>query len=333
MTPRPVRIADVAELAGVSAMTVSRVVNGSAGVSAASRERVERAVAQLGYRANAAARSLATGRSGVVGVLSVEAPQYGPASTLLGIDDAAQELGVALTFVTVRSGDPAGLRGALGRLAAMNVDGLVALAPVRPVVEELRALRADRPLVLVSGDETSADATVRVDQEAGTRALVRHLLELGHGTVHHVRGPRGWLEADARAAAWRAELRAWGLAPPRALLGDWTARSGHLRGGQLAEDASVTAVFAANDQMALGVVRALGEAGRAVPDDVSVVGFDDTPESAFYAPPLTTVRQDFAEVGRRCVQLLDDLMRGRPAEAHVVIPAELVVRESTGARR
>ena len=326
---RTVRITDVAELAGVSAMTVSRVVNGTAGVSAASRKRVEDAIAELGYRTNAAARSLATGRSGVIGVLSVEAPQYGPASTLLGIDAAAQALGTSLTMVTVRHGDPAGVRGALERLADMNVDGLIALAPVRPVVEQLREFKADRPFVLVSGDESSAAATVRVDQEAGARLLVRHLLELGHETVHHVRGPRGWLDADARAAAWRDELRAWRVAPPRPSVGDWTSASGHRRGRQLAEDRTVTAVFAANDQMALGIVRALEEAGRSVPSDVSVVGFDDTPESAFFSPPLTTVRQDFDEVGRQCVRLLDDLMGGRSAGQHIVIPPELVLRAST----
>lgn len=328
---RPVRIAEVAELAGVSAMTVSRVVNGSAGVSATSRERVERAVAQLGYRANTAARSLATGRSGGIGVLSVEAPQYGPASTLLGIDAAAQALGASLTFVTARGSDPAGVRTAIARLASTNVDGLIALAPVRPIVEQLRELRPDRPFVLVSGDESTAAATARVDQAAGTRLLVRHLLELGHATVHHVRGPRGWLEADARDRAWRAELRRGGSVVPRPLAGDWTARSGYEVGRQLAEDDDVTAVFAANDQMALGVLRAMAQAGRRVPDDVSVVGFDDTPEAAFYSPPLTTVRQDFGEVGRRCVEMLHDMVRGASTGGHVVIQPELVVRDSTSA--
>lgn len=326
---RPVRIAEVAALAGVSTMTVSRVVNGSAAVSDSSRERVERAVAALGYQTDITARSLATGRSGAVGVLSVEAPHYGPSSTLAGIDSAAQALGISLTFISVRQGDPASARNALGRLVSMNVDGVIALAPVHSVVQQIRDLRIDRPLVLVSGGDDAPAPSVRIDQVVGARAVVRHLLELGHSTVHHLRGPRGWLEADARHAAWRSELRAWGRTAPRPLVGDWTARSGYEQGRRLAADDDVTAVFAANDQMALGVLRSLAEVGREVPAQVSVAGFDDTPESAYYSPPLTTVRQDFAELGRECVRVLHDLGGAVGTPAPVLLRPDLVVRAST----
>ena len=157
----------------------------------------------------------------------------------------------------------------------------------------------------------------------------RHLLDLGHRTVHHVAGPQTWVDATARMRGWSDALRAYPAPRGRYLAGDWSARRGHDAGMRFARDADVTAVFAANDQTALGVIRGLHDAGRRVPEDVSVVGFDDTPESGYFLPPLTTVRQDFGEVGRRSVELLLSLTDGEPAERHVIVPAELVVRAST----
>ncbi len=156
------------------------------------------------------------------------------------------------------------------------------------------------------------------------------LLDLGHRTVHHVRGPRTWVDASARMRGWTDALRRNGAGRSAPLVGDWSARGGYVAGARLAEDRDVTAVFAANDQTALGVIRALHEAGRHVPRDVSVVGFDDTPESGFFLPALTTIRQDFGEVGRRSVELVLSLIDGTTTERHIVVPAQLVVRESAG---
>jgi len=155
-----------------------------------------------------------------------------------------------------------------------------------------------------------------------------HLLDLGHRTVHHVRGPEGWLDADARADGWQHELRSRRCAVPPVLVGDWSARSGYAAGTALAADPSVSAIFVANDQMALGVLLALHDAGRDIPGDVSVVGFDDTNESEFFHPPLTTVRQDLDEVGRASVALLLELIDGEPPR-EVRIEPTLVVRAST----
>jgi DNA-binding LacI/PurR family transcriptional regulator len=187
-------------------------------------------------------------------------------------------------------------------------------------------------VVALSAAQTVASAIV--DQYHGPLAAVGHLLDLGHATVHHLTGPADWREARERERAWRDALSAVGAPAPEPLPGDWSAASGYERGKVLAADPSVTAVFAANDHIALGVLLALHEAGRRVPEEVSVIGYDDIPEAAFFTPPLTTVRQDFAALGRRALSLLLEQIGGRApaAPAAVVIPTELVVRRSTARR-
>jgi DNA-binding LacI/PurR family transcriptional regulator len=321
-------MADVAAEAGVSVMTVSRVLNEFPGVADETRRRVERAIARLGYQANTAARILAGGRSGVIGVIAVESEQFGPSHTLFGIEAAARTSGQTLSFVTMApSGED--MAATLDRLRASHVDGVIVVAPVREVVEATTRIQGDLPVVVVGGDPTIGSPTVTIDQEAGARRATQHLLDLGHRTVHHIAGPKNWIDATARTRGWSETLRAAGVRRPRPLIGDWSAAGGCARGARLARDPEVTAVFAANDQTALGVIRAILEAGRRVPDDVSVVGFDDTPESAYFAPALTTIRQDFGEVGRRCVSLLHDLMEGAEGNGHLVVPTDLIVREST----
>jgi DNA-binding LacI/PurR family transcriptional regulator len=320
-------MADVAERAGVSVMTVSRVLNGFPGVTAETRERVEAAVADLGYRANTAARVLAGGRSRTLGVVAVETLHYAPAHMLSGIEAAARSTGHIVSFVAM-SPRAEELRTTLDHLRAAHVEGLIVMATLQPVIEAVAALDSDLPLVVVGGDPSERLSTVTIDQEEGARLATRHLLDLGHRTVHHVAGHGDWIDATARERGWAEVLRERGAPPGRRVEGDWTARGGYEAGRVLAADPDVTAVFAANDQTALGVLRALAEGGRAVPDDVSVVGFDDTPESAFLVPPLTTVRQDVDEVGRLGVETLLSLIDGAPVQRRVVTP-ELIVRSST----
>ena len=322
-------MADVARRPGVSVMTVSRALNDFPGVSLETRQRVEAAVADLGYRANTAARVLAGGRSRTLGVVAVEAEQFGQSRMLYGIEAAARGAGHVVSFVTL---DPETeeLSDAVDHLWAAQVEGILAIAPVRPVVEAIAELDTGLPMVVMGGDPSLRGSTVTIDQEEGARRAVNHLLDLGHRTVHHIRGPAGWIDAAARERAWAETLEARGAPVAPVVDGDWTARAGHRAGQQLAGDPGVTAVFAANDQTALGLLRALHEAERRVPEDVSVVGYDDTPESAYLVPPLTTVRQDFGEMGRRGVELLLDLVgEDEPVPTHVVVAPELVVRAST----
>ena len=329
---RPAVMSDVARLAGVSHQTVSRVINGSQHVRDQTRERVLLAMRQLDYRPNSVARALVTGRSRTLGVVSFDTVLHGPASTLFGIERAAHEAGYFITIVSLRALDRPSVLEAVERLRLQGVDGILVIAPQESAARALMQVPAGLPLVAVEAGPADAVPLASVDQFAGAAAATRHLLELGHATVWHVAGPADWLEAQQRIAGWRATLQQAGVTPPEPLAGDWSAHSGYELGHRLAERADVTAIFVANDQMALGVLRALHEAGRAIPGDVSVVGFDDIPEAPFFTPPLTTVRQDFDEMGRRGLLLLLDTMESAqwPPPNRVVEP-ELVVRASTGA--
>ena len=248
---------------------------------------------------------------------------------LFGIEAAAREAGHRLTFVTA-SGSGDDMTSTLEQLRTSHVEGVIVVAPVRQVVDAVTGVKPGMPLVVVGGDPETGVGTVTIDQREGARLATRHLLGLGHRTVHHVRGPKDWIDADARVHGWTDALRSYPAPKGRMVVGDWGARRGYAAGNRLAQQRDVTAIFAANDQTALGVIRALHDAGRRVPLEVSVVGFDDTPESAYFSPALTTIRQDFDEVGRRCVQLLLSIIDEDPVERHLVVPVELVVRESSG---
>ncbi|GAA3176959.1 LacI family DNA-binding transcriptional regulator [Blastococcus jejuensis] len=330
---RPLSMADVAARAGVSHQTVSRVVNGHPSVAPATRERVEQAIAELGYRPNVAARALVTGSTRTIGLVTVKINQYGPAQTMLGLEKAARAAGYSLSVSILDDATAGAMRDAVDAFVAQRVDAIVALSTYDDAAEALASLEPPVPLVAVQvgGDEDRP--AVGVDQEAGARLAVRHLLDLGHRTVHHVAGPADSKEARGRIDGWRAELEAVGAPVPEPLRGDWTPSSGYAAGRQLADriraGEDVTAVFLANDQMALGLLAAFHEAGLEAPDDVSVVGFDDLPEAPYFTPPLTTVRQDFAELGRRGVQLVLARLRGEDLHPRPV-PAQLIVRASSG---
>jgi DNA-binding LacI/PurR family transcriptional regulator len=329
---RPVVMADVARLAGVSAQTVSRVLNESPHVSSDTRRRVLDAMRKLEYRPNSVARALVTGRSRTLGVVSFDTTLYGPASTLFGIERAAHDAGYFVSIVSLRSLDLASVMSAVDRLRDQGVEGILVIAPQESAAQALLQLPEDFPIVAAEAAPQRSAPLVAVDQVAGARAATSHLLELGHRTVWHISGPRDWLEAQDRVDGWRSTLEAAGAAPPPVLVGDWSARSGYELGQQLGKTGAVTAVFVANDQMALGVLRSLHELGRAVPDEISVVGFDDIPEAAYFSPPLTTVRQNFNEMGRRSLLLLvEQIEGGAGGHARETVAPELIVRASTTA--
>ncbi|TYB57451.1 LacI family DNA-binding transcriptional regulator [Nonomuraea sp. PA05] len=329
-------MADVAELAGVSHQTVSRVLNGHPRVRAETRARVLHAIDVLGYRRNMTARALVTRRSHRLGVVSFDTILYGPASTVHGIERAAREAGYFVTIMSLRTIDRAGVNEAIGHLAAQGVDGVVVVAPQRAAAEALADLPAGLPAVAVEGRHEGHVPVVSVDQFAGARQATAYLLGLGHETVWHVSGPDDWLEAEGRREGWRAALSAAGRTVPDPLTGDWTPASGYRAGRALAgRVADVTAVLVANDQMALGLLRAFSESGVQVPGQVSVVGFDDIPEAAYFTPPLTTVRQDFGEVGRLSIGLLLKQIdpAGTSGHEHLVVPPQLIARDSTDRAR
>jgi DNA-binding LacI/PurR family transcriptional regulator len=331
--PRALGMSDVAARAGVSHQTVSRVVNGHPNVAPGTRERVRRAIAELGYRPNTAARALVTGSTRTIGFVTVSINQYGPAQTLVGLERAARAAGYSLSVTVLEDPSREAMRDAIDRFAARSVDAVVALGTYDDAFEAVHAVSSPVPLVTVQSGGALEEPAVGVDQVAGASLATRHLLDLGHRTVHHLTGPADSKEARDRLRAWRTVLEAAGATVPEVLSGDWTPSSGYAAGRRLAarrrDGEDLTAVFAANDQMALGVLAAFHEEGLSVPEDVSVVGFDDLPEAPYFTPPLTTVRQDFAELGRRGVELVLARLAGQDAREEPVVP-ELVVRRSTG---
>jgi DNA-binding LacI/PurR family transcriptional regulator len=213
-----------------------------------------------------------------------------------------------------------------------GVDGVVVIAPVVATMGALWDLPDALPVVAVEAGPQGAVPSVAVDQHQGARLATEHLLALGHQTVYHLAGPPDWIESRERVEGWLAALHDAGARAPAPLRGDWSPRSGFELGRQLVERPDLTAVFVANDQMALGFLRLLREYGRDVPGDVSIVGFDDIPEAAYFTPPLTTVRQDFNEMGRRCLHvLLEQLDGAGRSDAREIVPASLVERASTAA--
>ncbi|MER6134923.1 LacI family DNA-binding transcriptional regulator [Streptomyces sp. BV286] len=329
------RSVDVARLAGVSQKTVSRVFNDEPYVSADVRTRVLEAAEQLGYRRNNAARALASGRTRSIGVVSLGTALYGPASLLIGVERVVRDTGYALRVVNTMEGDPAGITGAVESLLDQGVDGIVISEPIdEEGAEGDLSLRLDVP-VLVLGAPAAVTAPSVLTAGDGADLLARtateHLLDLGHVTVHHLAGPHRWYAARDRLEGWQATLTARGRDVPPVVEGDWSAASGHRAGCQLAADPEVTAVFAANDDMAIGLIHALTEAGRRVPEDVSVVGFDDIPVAAYVTPPLTTVRQPFDAVAQEGLKRLVHAIENPGADPLPASgpPVDLVVRAST----
>lgn len=325
---------DVARLAGVSKQTVSRVFNDHASVRQATRDRVLEAARHLGYnRPNPSARALVTGRTQMLGVITTGVAGYGPAMMLQSISVAARDADYFVSAAPLRSMDRRSLLEAVERLTSQAVDGIIVIASQKSVARALADAPRRVPVVTLDRSYAADIPVVAVDEELGARLATRHLLQLGHRTVWHLAGPADSVAAEERAMGWRAALQEAGAPAPTLLTGDWTSGSGYAQGQELlarADAADVTAVFAANDQMAMGLLRALHEGGRRVPDDISVIGVDDIPEAADMIPPLTTVRHNYGEVGRRCLALMLELLENPPrAWVRSLVPNELVVRRSS----
>lgn len=321
-------MADVARLAGVSHQTVSRVINGSANIKPATRSRVEHAITALGYRPNTAARALVTRRSKTIGIIASNTSQHGPASIQHSLQEAARMAGYFSSVVTLSEVTHAELRDALDYLDRQSVEAIVMIATQRDALAVVRAETTSTPLILVEGELSGRGLSVGVDQVAGARLATEHLLSLGHRHIVHVPGPLSWTEARARHTGYLEVMHRNGLPVDADFEGDWSPARGYDIGRRLVARGGFTAVFVANDQMAIGVLHAFAESGIRVPDDVSVVGFDDIPESAYTNPSLTTVHQDFHLVGQRAIEVVTAVLDGASVVTPLIAP-ELVVRDST----
>lgn len=328
---RPATIYDVARAAGVSHATVSRLLKGYAGIRPQTRERVATAIRELGYRPNLNARSLTTGRSHRIAALTHEITQVGPSKILEGANMAARDAGYLLDVITLDAHDPEAIRESIDLAQQFDLAGVLALASTDEVTTAVETTTFRVPLYLDAGHDTVP--TDFTPAAGGIPDVLRHLAELGHRDVMHIAGPRTWVGARNRARGYEAGVAELGLRSRGVIHGDWSARSGYEAIASLPDELPATAFVAANDQTALGIILALNERGHRVPDDVSVTGVDDTPEAAYYSPPLTTLRIDFAAQGRNAVQQLLALIDG---EAPPQLPArrpELIVRRSTGPMR
>lgn len=336
-TRRPASIRDVATAAGVSYQTVSRVINGHSSVRPATRERVLAAIDDLGFRRNATALALASGRSRAVTVLTANTTHYGYASILQGIEEAARAASYSVGIGVLESADEAAVTAEVRRAADAG-DGLIVIAydpaGVR-ALESVPGTSAHLPVVGVVETPASPPGGDRpwvwADDRAAAHEATRHLLSLGHETVHYVAIPSSTRRTSARTTGWQQALREAGAPEPRPVQGSWGPAGGHAVGLELAADPAVTAILCGNDDLALGVLRALHERGRLVPDEVSVAGFDDAPHAAYLTPSLTTVRLDFTGLGRAAFALLHGRLEDHAdfATRPVSVP-ELVVRESAG---
>ena len=324
-------MADVASLAGVSHQTVSRVLNDSPSVSPKTRGRVLEAISTLGYRRNLAARTLATGNSRILGVLVSSTTLSGPSSALLAIEQTARANGYWVSMASLQNRGAEEVRDVVSHFIDQGVDGVIAVIQTQQAVDATLQACGGMPTVLVTSGEVPADrCRVDIDQAGGTHQAMTLLKGLGHSRIAHVAGPSGDLHAEVRAAAWKDSL------PPEVqdrslkVEGDWSSGSGYRAAmSLLAANDPPTAIFAANDRMAFGVLRALNDRGMKVPSQMSVVGFDDIEGSDCSIPPLTTVRQNHQDLGRAAMELLLEAMQGLPARSQK-IPAQLVVRSSTG---
>lgn len=328
-------IRQVALRAGVSHMTVSRVLNDNASLAPQTRERVLAAIRELNYRPNGAARALASRKTNRIGVIVEGVVEFGPGSTVRAIEDAAHRRGYTVSTIAVDS--EVTPSDALTTLDTVGVDALCLISPRSHSLDQLRERSLLVPTLVVKPQpqpEPEPDVlTLSVDQFLGTRLAVEHLVNLGHREIFHLAGPRDWLDARARESEWQRCLENAGLTVRPPAVGDWSADSGYRFGRSITSTPPFTAVFAANDQMALGLIHALHESGIRVPEDVSVIGFDDLPDARHYLPPLTTVRQDFHELGTRAIQILLAELESLPAPDRSLIMPSLIVRASTAVPR
>lgn len=285
---------------------------------------------QLGYSPNHAARALRRGNFRSIGLIAHQVIRTGESKTIEAVIEAARREGYSVSLVDVETPSSSDVSDAVQQLNHQAIDGLIIIRAETATPTAL-ALPPTLPVAVSDSRFVGHHPAIGADQVGGSTAAVRHLLELGHTTVHHLAGPDDSGPAELRATAWRQALRDAGREVPAIVRGAWSAESGYELGQALAKRKDVTAVFAANDEMACGLIHALHEAGREVPHDVSVVGFDDIDLAAHFWPPLTTVRQQFQQIGHDLVDLILRQLRDRThlTDFHGTVPAPLIIRQST----
>jgi DNA-binding LacI/PurR family transcriptional regulator len=337
MNFKRVTIKEVAAAAGVSTQTVSRVVNGRPDVASETREQVQQVIDTLGYQPSKIARSLIRGRSYSLGVVSSSIGLYGPSLLLQGIQEAAVEEDYSLMLNILPNAEVFDANQVLREILSFHVDGILWAVPEigqnRDLVQQALP-NLTVPIVFLNAQPRPNLVTAVIDNKHGGRIATQHLIAQGRQNIGLITGPMNWWEARQREQGWREELAANGRVVDESFIanGDWMPSSGERCIRMLLEwHPEMDAVFVSNDQMALGAMKVARQMGRQIPKDLAIVGFDDIPESPYFSPSLTTVRQDVAEMGRQGVKqlltLLDD--EENLESPSVVLPPKLIVRESS----
>ncbi len=329
---KKVTLNDVAALSGVSYQTVSRVVNNHPNVAERTRARVMKAIHELDYRPNLAARSLVTNRSNTIAIISFGTTFYGPTQMVANITQQAKANGYRVTISAVQELGHAEVKAALDDIHAQLIDGIIMIAPViSDFLSEVKQLVGDIPFVQIDTENRQGIASVAFDQAHGSHLASKHLIERGHKKIAEISGPLHWYGALMRHKSWIETMKNHDLPYHMSTEGDWSPRSGYYAMQELLNGgAEFTGLIVGNDQMALGAMSALNQAGLSVPGDVSVVGFDDMPEAAYYQPSLTTLRQDFTVLGEQSLDYLVALIKNPDLPVHQrVLYPELVIRNST----
>lgn len=343
MRKKSVTIKEVAREAGVSAQTVSRVLNNRADVSEETRSNIQRIIANLGYSPNILARSLIQGKSHTIGVVGYGLGYYGPSRILTGIERQANELGYSLLFSLLRQPEQNLGEDLFTNLVSRKVDGIIWAVPEigedRPTLIA-QAQAAPVPVVFINMEPREGLSVAAMDNVSGARQAVEHLIEQGHSKIGIITGPSGWWESRQREEGWRAALTAAGRITSQTdidrlrVAGDWYPSSGESGLTQLLrQEPNLDAVFACNDPMALGALQAARKLGKAIPADLAVAGYDDIPEASYFYPPLTTVRQPLAEMGAQAMRMLHRALTHSGPDPYppeqVWMRPELVVRASS----
>jgi DNA-binding LacI/PurR family transcriptional regulator len=333
-TGRRPSMADVGRIANVSTQTVSRYFTGTGYVSDETRERISAAVDELGYRPNKSARSLRVQRTNTVGVLAMGALNFGSSAVLTGLSLAARAADYTLSIVELdldfaaRDWEPEALR-TIDHFLSVPVDGIVISTPVRGAERLLDSVTDGTPIITVSELPPEPGTSAGAHSHTAGLEATRHLVSLGHTRIVHVAGPGTRNEAKERERGYRDAMAEAGLEPAvLAVATDWSSASGHRAGERIAPE-SFTAAFIANDEMALGFLSAMERRGLRAPRDFSVVGVDDMPTTAYFSPPLTTMRLDFRSLGHHTFRMLHHQITTGERPAPYVLEPELIVREST----
>ncbi|EKN4689915.1 LacI family DNA-binding transcriptional regulator [Yersinia ruckeri] len=333
MRAKSVTIDDVARYAGVSYQTVSRVLNCSPKVSEKTRTKIEKAIAALHYVPNRVARQLAGKSSDTLGLVTTDLSLHAPSQIASAIKLKARQSGFSVVIAMIDNHDSLACQRAVNELLSQRVEGILINTPLTQIESaEITQQCAKTPVIFLDVDPQSSAYSVVFDPFLGTQQSVQHLLELGHRNIALIAGPKMSISSQLRCQGWLTTLASSGLHPSALVYGNWSADSGYLCVRSLLRDnVDFTAILVASDQMALGVLRALHEHDIAIPSEVSVIGYDDTADSAYFHPPLTTVRQDFRLLGEKSlsqlISLLGDENPLRPTSQ--VLATELVLRHTT----